>query len=192
MSSLNLRDKLKIVKTPIDGVLIIEPKVYGDDRGWFFESFNEKEFLAATDLSVNFVQDNHSFSRQWTLRGLHYQLENPQGKLIRVSRGSIFDVVVDLRTGSSTFGNWFGTELSAKNFRQIYAPPGIAHGFLALSNEAETLYKVTSYYNPTKEVSLLWNDPIININWPIPSGVELNISPKDMLGLLWPQAPKFK
>jgi dTDP-4-dehydrorhamnose 3,5-epimerase len=192
MTAPNVQDRLKVISTPIDGVLIIEPKVYGDERGWFSESFNEREFLAATDLNIKFVQDNHSFSRQWTLRGLHYQVDSPQGKLVRVSRGAVFDVVVDLRVNSPTFGGWFGAELSAKNFRQLYAPPGIAHGFLALSDVAETLYKVTSYYDPTKEVSLLWSDPTININWPILSGVELSISHKDMSGLSWSQAPKFE
>ena len=146
---------------------MIEPRVFGDERGWFTESFNAQDFAQATGLQVDFVQDNHSFSRQWTLRGLHYQREQTQGKLVRVVAGSVFDVAVDIRQASPTFGRWVGVELSAQNHRQLWIPPGLAHGFLVLSETAEFLYKTTDYYHPEFERSLLWSDPAIGIEWPL-------------------------
>jgi len=183
--------KLLVTPTAISDVLIIEPKVFGDERGWFTESFNTKDFAVATGLNINFVQDNHSFSRQWTLRGLHYQLEKTQGKLVRVVAGTIFDVAVDIRKNSLTYGKWVGVELNAKNRKQVWIPPGFAHGFLVLSETAETLYKVSNYYDPVKECSLLWNDSTINIDWPIPQGVNVNLSAKDAIGDSWIKAPKL-
>jgi len=183
--------KLQVTPTAILDVLMIEPKVFGDDRGWFTESFNAHDFMVATDLAVNFVQDNHSFSRQWTLRGMHYQLEKPQGKLVRVVAGSVFDVVVDIRKDSATYGKWVGIELSAQNHRQMWIPPGLAHGFLVLSETAEFLYKTTDYYHPQSEVCLAWNDPAVGIEWPLPKGMAPNMNSKDLAGLAWDAAPKF-
>lgn len=183
--------KLLVTPTVIADVLIIEPKVFGDDRGWFTESFNAQDFAIATGLDVSFVQDNHSFSRQWTLRGLHYQLEQTQGKLVRVVAGSVFDVVVDIRKDSSTYGKWVGVELSAQNHKQLWIPPGLAHGFLVLSETAEFLYKTTDYYHPQSEACLAWNDPIVGIEWPLPTGVQPNMNAKDTAGLSWDKAPKF-
>ncbi|QWE10815.1 dTDP-4-dehydrorhamnose 3,5-epimerase [Polynucleobacter sp. es-EL-1] len=183
--------KLLLTPTVIADVLIIEPKVFGDDRGWFTESFNEQDFAASTGLDVSFVQDNHSFSRRWTLRGLHYQLEQTQGKLVRVVAGSVFDVVVDIRKDSSTYGKWVGVELSAQNHKQLWIPPGLAHGFLVLSETAEFLYKTTDYYHPQSEACLAWNDPIVGIEWPLPTGVQPNMNAKDTAGLSWDKAPKF-
>ncbi len=183
--------KLQVHPTAIPDVLIIEPKVFGDQRGWFTESFNAKDFANATGLTVEFVQDNHSFSRQWTLRGLHYQLKHTQGKLVRVVAGSVFDVAVDLRKDSPTFGQWVGEILSAENHRQLWIPPGFAHGFLVLSETAEFLYKTTDYYDPTSEACISWNDPTLRIDWPIPSGKEPSINAKDAAGLSWDDAPKF-
>jgi dTDP-4-dehydrorhamnose 3,5-epimerase len=183
--------KLQVTPTAIPDILILEPKVFGDSRGWFTESFNANDFAKATGLSVKFVQDNHSFSRQWTLRGMHYQLKHTQGKLVRVTSGSIFDVVVDLRKDSGTFGKWIGEVLSAENHKQIWIPPGFAHGFLVLSETAEFFYKTTDYYNLISEVSLLWSDPTVAIEWPIPSGKQALLSVKDTAGLAWDAAPKF-
>ena len=191
MSSLTQQSKLSVTPTSIDGVLIIEPKVFGDERGWFTESFNAIDFSMATGLHVDFVQDNHSFSKKGTLRGMHYQLEKTQGKLVRVVSGSVFDVAVDLRQQSPTFGKWFGVELSAQNHKQLWIPAGLAHGFLVLSDEAEFLYKTTDYYHPQSEVCLAWNDPTVNIQWPLESGVIPNMNSKDLAGLSWDQAPKF-
>lgn len=191
MSS-NQSSKISITPTELNGVLIIEPKVFGDDRGWFTESFNAQDFSIATGLSVDFVQDNHSFSRQETLRGLHYQLEKTQGKLVRVVSGRVFDVAVDLRKGSTTYGKWVGVELSAENHKQLWIPEGLAHGFLVLSPTAEFLYKTTDYYHPQSEVCLAWNDPTVAIDWPLPSGVSLNMNAKDLAGLAWDSAPKFE
>jgi len=183
--------KLQVTPTAIHNVLIIEPKVFGDGRGWFTESFNAGDFSAATGLDIEFVQDNHSFSRQWTLRGLHYQLENIQGKLVRVVAGSVFGVVVDIRQDSPTYGKWMGIELSAKNHKQLWIPPKLAHGFLVLSETAEFLYKTTDYYHPQSEVCLAWNDPAVGIEWPLPVGIAPNINAKDLAGLSWAKAPKF-
>jgi dTDP-4-dehydrorhamnose 3,5-epimerase len=157
----------KITTTPIDGVLVLEPKVFGDARGFFFESFNARDFAQATGLDVAFVQDNHSKSAKGVLRGLHYQVQHAQGKLVRVTQGAVFDVVVDIRKGSPTFGKWFGQELSAENNKQMWIPAGLAHGFLVTSDSAEFLYKTTDYYYPEFERSLLWNDADIGIEWPL-------------------------
>lgn len=183
--------KLQVKPTAIPEVLIVEPKVFGDQRGWFMESFNAKDFANATGLQVDFVQDNHSFSRQWTLRGLHYQLQHTQGKLVRVVTGSVFDVAVDLRKHSPTFGQWVGEILSAENHRQFWVPAGFAHGFLVLSETAEFLYKTTDYYDPQSEACLSWCDPAVAIQWPIPAGVEVSLNAKDAAGLSWGEAPKF-
>jgi dTDP-4-dehydrorhamnose 3,5-epimerase len=186
-----MSSKLQITSTAIHDVLIVEPKVFGDERGWFTESFNALDFAAATGLDVQFVQDNHSFSRQWTLRGLHYQLEQTQGKLVRVVVGSVFDVVVDIRKDSPTYGKSVGVELSAQNHKQLWIPEKLAHGFLVLSETAEFLYKTTDYYHPQSEVCLAWNDPTVGIEWPLPSGIQPNMNAKDMTGLSWDAAPKF-
>ena len=183
--------KLQVTPTAIHDVLIIEPKVFGDERGWFTESFNAADFAVTTGLHVDFVQDNHSFSRQWTLRGLHYQLENIQGKLVRVVAGSVFDVVVDIRQDSPTYGKWMGIELSTENHKQLWIPPKLAHGFLVLSETAEFLYKTTDYYHLQSEVCLAWNDPAVGIEWPLLVGIAPNINAKDLAGLSWEKAPKF-
>lgn len=154
---------MQVIPTLLPEVLIIEPKVFGDARGFFFESFNERAFHQATGLAVNFVQDNHSRSAQWVLRGLHFQLKQPQGKLVRVVRGSVFDVAVDLRRSSPTFGRWVGVELSESNHRQLWVPPGFGHGFLVTSESADFLYKTTDYYAPEHERCVAWNDPAIII-----------------------------
>jgi len=183
--------KLLVTPTAIHDVFVIEPKVFGDERGWFTESFNAEDFAKATSLDVEFVQDNHSFSRQWTLRGLHYQLEKTQGKLVRVVAGSVFDVVVDIRQDSPTYGKWVGVELSAQNHKQMWIPPKLAHGFLVLSETAEFLYKTTDYYHPQSEACLAWNDSDIGIEWPLPAGIAPHMNAKDTAGLLWDVAPKF-
>lgn len=183
--------KLQLTPTAIHDVLVVEPKVFGDERGWFTESFNAADFAAATDLDVEFVQDNHSFSRQWTLRGLHYQLEHTQGKLVRVVVGRVFDVAVDIRKTSPTYGQWVGVELSAENHKQLWIPAGLAHGFLVLSETAEFLYKTTDYYHPQSEVCLAWNDPAVAIQWPLPTDISPNMNAKDSAGLSWDVAPKF-
>jgi dTDP-4-dehydrorhamnose 3,5-epimerase len=167
--------------TSIPDVLVIEPKVFGDDRGWFFESFNEKDFSAAVGHSVTFVQDNHSSSKKGVLRGLHYQIEQTQGKLVRVCRGAVFDVVVDLRKSSATFGKWVGVELSAENKRQLWIPPGFAHGFLVLSEVAEFLYKTTDYWHAESERCIIWDDSDLKIYWP-EIGVNPVLNPKDRNG----------
>ena len=155
------------MQTPLEGVLVLEPKVFGDARGFFFESFNARDFSNATRLDVNFVQDNHSKSAKGVLRGLHYQAEHAQGKLVRVTQGAVFDVAVDIRKGSPTYGQWFGLELSAENKKQLWIPAGLAHGFLVTSDTAEFLYKTTDYYYPEFERSLLWSDPDLAIEWPL-------------------------
>ncbi|PAT32988.1 dTDP-4-dehydrorhamnose 3,5-epimerase [Vandammella animalimorsus] len=167
--------------TAIPDVLILEPKVFGDARGFFLESFNARTFAQATGLRLDFVQDNHSRSRKGVLRGLHYQLQQPQGKLVRVVRGAVFDVAVDIRRGSPTFGRWVGVELSEDNQRQLWVPPGLAHGFVVLSDSADFLYKTTDYYAPEHERSIAWNDPDIDIAWPLAEhGIEQpQLSEKD-------------
>jgi dTDP-4-dehydrorhamnose 3,5-epimerase len=182
---------ITVIPTAIPDVLIIEPKVFGDDRGWFFESFNEKDFSAALGHSVTFVQDNHSSSKKGVLRGLHYQMEQTQGKLVRVCHGAIFDVVVDLRKSSATFGEWVGVELSAENKKQLWIPPGFAHGFLVLSETADFLYKTTDYWHASSEQCILWSDSTLVIRWP-DIGVPPTLNPKDAAGLSWGDAPKFK
>ena len=168
-----------VTTTPLDGVLLLEPKVFGDERGFFFESFNQRDFDQATGLSVQFVQDNHSKSSQGVLRGLHYQIQHPQGKLVRVTAGEVFDVVVDLRSSSATFGRSYGITLSADNKKQLWIPPGLAHGFLVTSESAEFLYKTTDYWYPEFERSLLWSDPALGIEWPIAQGQEPVLAKKD-------------
>lgn len=159
---------MKITPLAIPDVLLIEPKVFGDDRGFFFESFNRKAFAEAAGIDTDFVQDNHSRSARGVLRGLHYQLPpKAQGKLVRVVAGEVFDVAVDIRRGSPTFGHWVGEHLSAANKRQIWLPPGFAHGFLVLGESAECLYKTTDYYSPAHERAIAWNDPALAIAWPL-------------------------
>ncbi len=158
---------MKAVPTSISDVLMIEPKVFGDARGFFFESFNARAFRDATGLDETFVQDNHSRSARGVLRGLHYQIRQPQGKLVRVVRGAVFDVAVDLRRASPSFGRWAGVELSEDNHRQLWIPPGFAHGFVVLSESADFLYKTTDYYAPEHERCLLWNDSAVGIEWPL-------------------------
>ena len=172
---------MNVIETAIPGLLILEPKVFGDARGFFMESYNAKAFQDATGLDVNFVQDNHSRSGKGVLRGLHYQIEQAQGKLVRVTRGSVFDAVVDLRKSSPTFGQWAGVELSEENSRQLWIPPGFAHGFLVTSDSADFLYKTTDYYAPQFERSLAWNDPTVGVEWPL-AGTAPQLSAKDVAG----------
>ena len=179
---------MKVVSTELDGVLVIEPRVFGDDRGFFLESFNARDFEAA-GLSATFVQDNHSGSRRGALRGLHYQVQRAQGKLVRVTVGEVYDVVVDLRRSSPTFGRSFGMTLSAQNRKMLWVPPGFAHGFLTTSDFAEFLYKTTDYWYPQHERTLLWNDPALNIAWPL-SGAPI-LTPKDAAGTPLAQAEAY-
>jgi dTDP-4-dehydrorhamnose 3,5-epimerase len=165
--------------TEIPEVLVFEPKVFGDSRGFFFESFNQRDFEHHTGSKLTFVQDNHSKSSRGVLRGLHYQIQHPQGKLIRVTQGSVFDVAVDLRRSSAHFGQWAGVHLSAENRRQMWVPAGFAHGFLVTSETAEVLYKTTDYWYPEHERSLLWCDPDLNITWPLNAGVFPQLAAKD-------------
>ena len=181
---------MNIIKTTVPDVIIFEPKVFGDERGFFFESFNQKAFFDATGLNFNFVQDNHSKSSKNVLRGLHYQIEQAQGKLVRVTQGEVFDVAVDLRVASPTFSQWEGTILSAENKRQMWVPPGFAHGFLVLSDTAEFLYKTTDFYAPQHECCLKWDDATVGIKWPL-QGMPI-LSDKDNLGLSLQDAQKFK
>lgn len=170
---------MNVTRTAIDGVLVLEPKVFGDERGFFLESFNQRNFDAAAGGGFSFVQDNHSRSAKGVLRGLHYQVgEHAQGKLVRVSQGSVFDVAVDIRPGSATFGRWVGIELSGSNQRQLWIPPGLAHGFLVLSETADFLYKATAYYAPAAERSLRWDDAELGIEWPLDGTVPV-LSGKD-------------
>ena len=181
---------MKVTPTRIPDVLILEPTVFHDQRGFFFESFNYQAFLAATQIDVEFVQDNHSYSKHNILRGLHYQIQQPQGKLVRVVKGAVFDVAVDIRRSSPTFGQWVGETLSADNKRQLWIPTGFAHGFLVLSEAAEFLYKTTDYYAPNGERTLLWNDPEIGIDWPQTDGDPI-LSDKDLAGKLLKDAELF-
>ena len=179
-----------VTPTAIPEVLVLEPKVFGDARGFFFESFNQRDFEQATGLQgVQFVQDNHSKSAQGVLRGLHYQIQHPQGKLVRVVQGEVFDVAVDLRQSSPTFGQWVGEVLSASNHKQLWVPPGFAHGFLSLSETAEFLYKTTDYWYPEHERSLLWSDPQVGVAWPL-QGSPL-LSSKDAQAPDFSHAPVF-
>ena len=169
---------MNVTTTSLPGVLLVEPKVFGDERGFFFESYNERSFREATGVELPFVQDNHSRSARHVLRGLHYQLQQPQGKLVRVVAGEVFDVAVDIRRGSPTFGQWYGTVLSATNKRQLWVPPGLAHGFVVLSDTADFLYKTTDYYAPAHERSILWNDATLAIQWPLDGALPV-LSGKD-------------
>lgn len=180
---------MQIHPTAIAGLLIIEPKVFGDERGFFFESFNARRFTELTGITANFVQDNHSKSDKNVLRGLHYQIQQPQGKLVRVIAGEVFDVAVDIRKGSPTFGHWLGITLSADNKRQLWIPAGFAHGFVTTSASAEFLYKTTDYWAPEFERTILWNDPAIGIEWPV-DGSPL-LSGKDQVGTLLAAAEVF-
>ncbi len=181
-----MSEKFNVTPTPIEGLLMLEPKVFGDARGFFFESFNARDFEQATGLTREFVQDNHSKSGKSVLRGLHYQAKHPQGKLVRVTQGSVFDVAVDIRKDSKTFGQWFGTELSAENKRQMWVPEGLAHGFLVTSDSAEFLYKTTDYWYPEHERSLLWNDAQLGIDWPLHLiGSNPLLSNKDLSAPSW-------
>jgi dTDP-4-dehydrorhamnose 3,5-epimerase len=172
---------MRATPTAIADVFLLEPKVFGDERGFFYESFNEKAFREATGVDVRFVQDNHSKSARNVLRGLHYQVEQPQGKLVRVVQGEVFDVAVDIRKGSKTYGQWVGEILSAENKKQLWVPAGLAHGFLVLSETAEFLYKTTDYYAPAHERCIAWNDPELAIAWPI-DGLP-TLSAKDAAGM---------
>ena len=181
---------MQVVDTAIPEVLILEPKVFGDDRGFFFESFNQQTFQNLTGVTAHFVQDNHSKSAANVLRGLHYQIEQAQGKLMRVTVGEVFDVAVDIRRQSATFGKWVGVLLSAENKRQLWVPPGFAHGFVVLKDNTEFLYKTTDYYAPQYERCIRWNDTAIGIEWPIAQAPIL--SGKDQLGLRLSQAEVFE
>jgi len=181
---------MKAIPTEIPGLLILEPKVFGDSRGFFFESFNKRRFREITGIDADFVQDNHSRSARGVLRGLHYQIKQPQGKLVRVVRGKVFDVAVDLRRASPTFGKWAGLELSEDNHRQLWIPPGFGHGFLVLSDSADFLYKTTDYWAPEHERCIIWNDPQLAIAWPL-KGIAPQLSAKDQQGKRLVEAETF-
>ena len=181
---------MQVTKTKINDVLVFEPKIFGDERGFFMETFRKDFFTEQTGVK-ELVQDNHSKSAQGILRGLHYQLEHTQGKLVRVTQGSVFDVAVDLRQSSSTFGQWFGLELSAQNNKQLWVPAGFAHGFYVTSETAEFVYKCTDYYHPKSEVSIKWDDPSLAINWPLVDDQLPSLSAKDVVGESFLNAPKF-
>lgn len=182
---------MKTIPTEIPDVLVIEPQVFYDGRGYFMETYNQRK-LAELGITAEFVQDNHSHSQRGTLRGLHYQLRHTQGKLVRVVQGEIFDVAVDLRRASPTFGCWTGTILSADNKRQLWIPPGLAHGFYTLSETVDFIYKVTAYYAPEWDRTLLWNDPHVNIDWPLIPDLPPVLSPKDLNGKPFDQAEVFE
>ena len=181
---------MKFIPTPIADVMVIEPQVFGDARGFFVETWQEEKFKAA-GIDAAFVQDNHSRSGQWTLRGLHFQVQHTQGKLVRVGLGSVFDVVVDLRRGSRTFGASWGVELTADNHRMLWVPPGLAHGILITSETADFLYKCTNFYSPEHERTLAWDDASLNIRWPLPPGVVPKLSAKDAIGKSFDEIEKF-
>ncbi len=178
---------MKATATDIHDVWLLQPKVFGDARGFFFESFNQRVFQQLTGVTLPFVQDNHSRSARGVLRGLHFQVQQPQGKLVRVVQGEVFDVAVDIRPRSPTLGRWVGVVLSAENQQQLWVPPGLAHGFLVLSDSAEVLYKTTDYYAPEHERSIRWDDPTLRIDWPL-EGIEPVLSAKDAAGLSWQEA----
>ena len=182
---------LNVIPTPLDGAFILEPKVFGDARGFFMESYNRRDFAEATGLDLDFVQDNHSRSRRGVLRGLHYQIKQPQGKLVRVVRGAVFDVAVDIRRSSPTFGRWAGVELSEDNQRQFWIPPGFAHGFLVLSESADFLYKASDWYAPEHERSIAWDDPAIGVEWPLQDIGTPLLSDKDRAAPALAQAEVF-
>ena len=181
---------MNLIKTAIPDLLIIEPRVFGDARGFFMESFNARSFRELTGLDVDFVQDNHSRSGRGVLRGLHYQLPQPQGKLVRVTAGRVFDVAVDVRKSSPTFGKWVGVELSGENHRQFWVPQGFAHGFVVLSETADFLYKTTDYYAPQFEHCIRWDDPALGIEWPL-GDIEPQVSAKDAAGKSFADALHF-
>ena len=170
--------QFQFTKTGIEGLVVVEPKVFGDNRGYFMETYNYNDFKAA-GLDMVFVQDNQSKSKKGVLRGLHFQKKNPQGKLVRVVSGEVYDVAVDLRKGSDTYGKWYGVLLSTENKKQFYVPEGFAHGFVVMSETAEFVYKCTRFYDPSDEGGLMWNDPEIGIDWPVPENAELLLSEKD-------------
>lgn len=180
---------MNVIATPLEGLLLLEPRVFGDDRGFFYESFNARSFAELTGVQLPFVQDNHSRSAKGVLRGLHYQIQQAQGKLVRVTAGAVFDVAVDLRKSSPTFGRWYGVELSAENKRQLWIPPGFAHGFVVTSEHAEFLYKTTDYWAPAYERAIRWNDPAIGIDWPL--DMEPLLSGKDQAAVLLAEAEVF-
>jgi len=188
-SPLSGKNLMNVITTDLPGVLIIEPKVFGDERGFFYESFNAKAFQDATGLDTQFVQDNHSRSQKGVLRGLHYQLQNTQGKLVRVTAGEVLDVAVDIRRSSPHFGKWVAVRLSAENHRQLWVPEGFAHGFVVLSEFAEFLYKTTNYYDPSSERSIRWDDPALGIDWQLDEAPKL--SAKDKVGALLKDADVF-
>lgn len=181
---------MKIHKTPLQDLLIIEPSVFGDQRGFFLESWNKQAF-AEQGLQLEFVQDNHSLSSQGILRGLHYQTENTQGKLVRVIAGEVFDVAVDLRRNSASFGQWYGLHLSAENKKMLWVPEGFAHGFYVTSESAEFVYKCTDIYDPASEVSICWDDAELGIDWPLVDGQKPSLSQKDQQGIAFADAPTF-
>ena len=181
---------MKFEATPLPDVYLLHPRVFGDERGFFMETWNAQTFRAQ-GFDLQFVQDNHSRSSRGTLRGLHYQTKHSQGKLVRVSAGAVFDVAVDLRRSSPTLGQWFGAHLSAENQRMMWVPPGFAHGFLVTSESADFLYKCTDTYHPDSEVSLAWDDPRVGVEWPLPAGAEPQLSDKDRAGLAWEDIPLF-
>jgi dTDP-4-dehydrorhamnose 3,5-epimerase len=181
---------MKFTKTPIAGVVLIEPQVFGDPRGFFMETWHEEKFAAA-GIDARYVQDNHSRSSRWTLRGLHLQVEHTQGKLVRVAAGSVFDAVVDLRRSSESFGAAWSVELSAENHRMLWVPPGLAHGILITSESADFLYKCTDFYSPEHERTLAWDDATLNIPWPLPAGTLPKLSAKDARGASFSEIEKF-
>ena len=181
---------MKFIATRLPDVVIVEPRVFGDARGFFMETWQKEKFTVG-GISSEFVQDNHSSSRQWVLRGLHYQLRRTQGKLVRVTAGEAFDVAVDMRKSSPTFGQWVGETLSESNRRMMWVPPGFAHGFLVLSERVEFMYKCTDYYSPEDERALLWNDPALAIDWPLPNGVTPIVSDKDAAASTLAKAEAF-
>lgn len=190
--ALRILFNMKLVRTAIPDVIVIEPKIFNDTRGFFYESFNQQAFDEATGTNYQFVQDNHSKSSRGVLRGLHYQLSpKAQGKLVRVVQGKVWDVAVDIRKGSPTFGQWVGEELSADNHKQLWIPPGFAHGFITLSDTAEFLYKTTDYYSPEHEQAIRWNDPQLAIAWPLYT-TDIQISAKDQQALAFSQAEVFE
>ncbi len=181
---------MRFEETPLADVVLLHPEVYGDERGFFLESWNQRSFAEA-GFDWHFVQDNHSRSSRGILRGLHFQTEHSQGKLVRISQGAVFDVIVDLRRSSPSFGSWYGVELSAESHNMLYLPPGCAHGFYVLSEYADFLYKASDYYHPQSELSLKWNDPEVGIDWPLAAGQTPLLSAKDAAGLAWSEIPFF-
>ena len=181
---------MKFIETPLQDVFLLEPKVFGDPRGFFLETWNREAFRAA-GFDLNFVQDNHSRSARGILRGLHFQMEHTQGKLVRVTAGAVFDVAVDLRRSSPTVGQWYGVSLSAVNQRMLWVPPGFAHGFYVTSDYADFIYKCTDVYHPASEQTLAWDDPAVGIEWPVPAGEAPILSAKDAQGSSWADTPRF-